>query len=119
MSSVEHPVFACDLTAIPPDERPRHGEVVSRLFAAVGEVLDLPAGFAFRLPAEPAMLRLAAEFVARECRCCPFFGFVLELAPAGRALWLRVEGPAGAKDFARAEFAPHLPAGLLAVVDAG
>ena len=118
MISDEHTVFACDLTAIPPDERGRHGEVVNLLFAAVGEVLDLPAGFAFRLPPEPAVLLLAAEFVARESRCCPFFGFALELAPAGRSLWLRVEGAAGTKDFARAEFGPYLPAGVRAGVDA-
>jgi hypothetical protein len=106
----ESPVLACDLTAIPPDERERHAEVTRRLFAATIEAREEPAGFAFRLPPEPALLLLAAEFVARESRCCPFFGFGIELAPAGGPLWLRLSGGAEVKAFARAEFGSLLPA---------
>lgn len=62
MSIDERLVFACDLTAIPPDERERHGQVTESLFAAVVEVRELPTGFGFRLPPAPAMLLLAAEF---------------------------------------------------------
>jgi hypothetical protein len=111
--------LACDLTAIPADERERHGDVARSLFAAVQETREEPGGLAFRLAPELAMWLLAAEFVARESRCCPFFGFALELAPAGRSLWLRITGGPEIKAFARAELALHLPDGVLGGVGRG
>ena len=105
--------LACDLTAIPADERGRHGEVTRQLFAAVKEAREEPGGFTFQLSPEPALLLLAAEFVARESRCCPFFGFAIELAPDGGPLWLRLTGSPEVKAFARAEFASYLSDGAL------
>jgi hypothetical protein len=111
MINDERSVLACDLTAIPADERGRHGEVARQLFATAHEAREEPGGLAFRLPPEPAMLLLAAEFVARESRCCPFLGFAIELEPDGGPLWLRLAGSPEVKAFARAEFAPFLPDG--------
>ena len=109
MVNDERSALACDLTAIPADERGRHGEVARQLFAAVQAARDEPGGLAFRLPPEPATLLLAAEFVARESRCCPFFGFAIELEADGGPLWLRLTGRLEVKEFARAEFASFLP----------
>jgi hypothetical protein len=105
-------VYACDMTAIPPDERGRHAEVVEQLFARLNHVAETPTGFVFSLSPEPATLLLAAEFISRECRCCPFFGFALELAPHGAALRLRVDGEPGVKAFILAEFGSVLPPGV-------
>ena len=113
MVNDERSVLACDLTAIPSDERGRHGEVARQIFAAVQAAHEEPAGLAFRLPPEPAVLLLAAEFVARESRCCPFFGFAIELEPDGGPLWLRLTGRPEVKAFARAEFGALLLDGVL------
>ena len=58
--------------------------------------------YALRLPAET--LLTAAEWISLERRCCPFFGFTLEMERHGGPLWLRVTGPKGIKQFIRAEF---------------
>jgi hypothetical protein len=116
MINDEHRPLACDMTAIPADERGRHGEVTRLLFAAVQEARDEPDALAFRLPPSPAMLLLAAEFVARESRCCPFLGFAVQLAPDGGPLWLRLTGRPEVKAIARAELASMLPEGALSDV---
>jgi hypothetical protein len=101
--------LACDLTAIPPDERDGHTAAARALFAAVAEARDLPDGHAFRLPAESRLLTLAAEFIARERLCCPFFTFTLEVTPARGPLWLRITGPDGARKILTAELGHLLP----------
>jgi hypothetical protein len=95
--------LACDMTAIPPHERGHHAEVARALFTAAAEMRDLPDGHAFRLPADTRLLTLAAEFIARERLCCPFFTFTLEIAPVRGPVWLRITGPAGAKEVLAAE----------------
>lgn len=47
------------------------------------------------------------EFVGRERLCCPFLEFVVAEAPERRTVELHIGGPAGAKEFIRAEL--HLP----------
>lgn len=64
------------------------------------------------------MLLRAAEFISLERLCCPFFGFALDVAPEGGALWLSLTGRDGVKPFIAAEIGDHLsesvvrPAGL-------
>jgi hypothetical protein len=43
------------------------------------------------------------QFVARERLCCPFLTLVIGAALEGRNVELRIGGPAGAKEFIRAE----------------
>jgi hypothetical protein len=103
--------LACDLAALAPAERERHGVVTERLFAAVRERRETPDGVAFGLPPERALVLLAAEFITREACCCPFFRFTLELQPHGEALWLRLEGGPGVKAFLQAQLGlPSAPA---------
>lgn len=95
--------IACDLTAIDPSQRAQHHQTSQLVFAAVEQVVERSNGYAFRLPVDSAMLLKAAEFVANERLCCPFFGFMLELEPSNAAMWLHLTGPDAIKPFIRAE----------------
>ena len=103
--SSEKPVvpLACDLDAIPAGERNTHQTTSGSLFAAVLEVQELPDGYAFRLPAEAAMVRQVAAYIANERLCCPFFRFELTVDSGEGPLWLRLTGGAGVKEFLAAE----------------
>ena len=101
-SDAQSDVLACDRGAIAPDQRAAHQALAAELLLqAAQERVELPDGYAFRFASE----RYAdvAAFVANERRCCPFFYFTLEVAPAQAPLWLRIGGPAGAKALRRAE----------------
>jgi len=99
--------FACDMTAIPAEQRGAYHALVRRLMTeAVEEISELPDGLAFRFPAEE--YDALTEFVGRERLCCPFLTFALEVSPDRGPLRLRLTGAAGAKDFIRAEL--RLPA---------
>jgi hypothetical protein len=98
------PAIACDLTAIAPEQRERHGVIAEQLFGAVQETQELPDGYAFRLPGTSEMLLKAAEFVSNERLCCSFFGFTLEIEPQGGSLWLKLTGSEQVKQFIQAEF---------------
>jgi hypothetical protein len=43
------------------------------------------------------------DWVALERRCCPFFGFAIEVEPDGGPIWLSLTGDEGVKDFIRLE----------------
>jgi hypothetical protein len=103
MSEQENLVIACDLTAIDAAERDQHMLTGKQLFASVTEVKELADGFAFRLPAETLVLRSAADFIANERLCCPFFDFTLKVGAQG-GLWLSLTGSDEVKQFVRAEF---------------
>ena len=98
--------FACDMTAIPAEERGAHLALIHHLMSeVVTEIRELPDGLTFRFPADA--YDAVARFVARERLCCPFLGFVLDVTPEQGPLWMRVTGAEGVKQFIRAEF--HLP----------
>jgi hypothetical protein len=104
--------FACDMTAIEASQRGRHIATIDALFSNAGEIRELPNGYAFRLPNESDVLLKAAEFIALERLCCPFFGFAIEVEPEGGALWLSLTGREGVKPFIVAEVGQHLTASL-------
>ena len=94
--------FACDMTAIPADQRAAHHALSRRLTAeAAVEVRDVPDGlsFTFRADAYDDVMR----FVRLERLCCPFLGFSIEVAPQGGTVQLTLSGPPGAAAFIRAE----------------
>lgn len=98
--------LTCDLTAIAPAERGAHQEVIRRLASEiVGDIVELPDGLALRFAADA--YDTVVRFVAGERLCCPFLTLTLEISPARGALWLRLTGPAGIKEFLRAEL--HVP----------
>lgn len=120
-SVTEGPAIACDLTAIAPEQRGQHISAMEQLFALVQETRELPNGYAFRLPQEPDMWLRAAELIANERLCCPFFGFALELEPDGGPLWLKLTGGEGVKQFIQTVSSPvdfHRADGLRLVAEA-
>ena len=95
--------IACDLSALSPDQRARLREVRSQLRPMVREVRDLPDGYAFVLSAPEGSLVRVAEFIDLERSCCPFFRFELEVQDEGGAVWLRLTGRMGVKQFIATE----------------
>ena len=101
-------VFVCDMSAIEPSQRKLHVATAREVFQAVQEIQELPNGYAFRLPNEATVLLKVAEFIMREKLCCPFFGFRVEVQPAGGPLWLSLTGSDGVKPFIQAEIGEAL-----------
>jgi hypothetical protein len=94
--------FACDMTAIPAEQRGAHHALIRRLMTkAVEEIIERPDGLAFRFPAQE--YEAVAEFVGRERLCCPFLTFALDVTPERGPLTLTLTGADGVKDFIRAE----------------
>src|SRR5688572_27773 len=100
------PVLACNLKAIPPDQREQHGVLASQLFSAALETVELSDGYAFRLPTQSDVLINAATFIANERLCCPFIHFNLEITPNSGVIWLRLTGGQGVKELLKAELLP-------------
>jgi hypothetical protein len=99
-------VFACNRAALDAAAQSRRQELAAHLQTTTQEVQERPDGYAFRYPADSFFA--AAEFVALERRCCPFFRFQLDLAPDGGPLWLSITGEEGVKDFLLAELGADL-----------
>lgn len=108
MTEKESP-FACDMTAIAPEQRGAHLATIEKLFRSVESLGELPNGFAFQLPNQSDFLLLVAEFISLERLCCPFFGFEVEVEREGGSLWLKLTGREGVKPFILAEIGDHLP----------
>src|SRR5687768_10294785 len=107
MTNEETP-FACDMSAIPADERDAHLATIKRLFQSVESSEEVSNGYRFRLSGIPDVLVLAAEFIALERLCCPFFAFGLEVEAEKGAVWLSLTGREGVKPFILAEIGEHL-----------
>lgn len=94
--------FACDMTAIPAEQRGAHHALIRRLMThTLEDISELQDGLAFRFPA--IEYDAVTEFVGRERLCCPFLTFALEVSSDRGPLRLRITGADGAKDFIRAE----------------
>jgi len=92
-------ILACNLQAIPPEQRPAHHANVERVFAAVQEMRELPTGYALRLPNETGLLQTVVAFISYERLCCPFFHFELDIEPEQGPIWLRLSGATDVKPF--------------------
>ena len=68
-----------------------------RLLSMALEKRELADGWALQLPNDDAMLLSFARWTVDERRCCPFLTFVIEREPEPGALWVRITGPAEAK----------------------
>jgi hypothetical protein len=96
--------FACDRAALSPEARARHfDELGPQLRGLTSVSRELSNGYAFQFPADPATVRIVAEWAAGERLCCPFFDIAIRLAPEGGPLWLTLTGRTGTKDFIRAD----------------
>ena len=92
--------FACDILAIPADERPSHRELTRRLIA-IAAIRETTNGFTFEFPLEEHSA--VSRFAASERLCCPFLALTLEVTGEQGPVRLHLTGPTGAKAFVRAE----------------
>ena len=95
------PPLACVPGAISAAERPAHFALLTHLFGVAHERIEIANGYAFRFDADA--FDDVARFVTNERRCCPFLNFSIELSRDGGALWLRLTGPSGTREFLDAE----------------
>src|SRR3954471_12794458 len=95
--------LACDMTAIPAEQRPVHLAKSRELFSEIEETRELPNGYEFRFADEPNVLKRLADFVSLEKLCCPFLQFEIEVEAENGPVWLRLMGREGVKEFIREE----------------
>ena len=100
--------LACNLNAMTAEQRERYRALSRQIWQAVEETQELSDGYAFRLPADPALCQVTAEFITLERLCCPFFSLAVELEHDGGPMWLRVTGRDGVKAFIAAEMGQQL-----------
>ncbi len=100
-------VIACDPNAVPADMREQWVETGTQVYASVLEVQDIAGGYAFRLPADSAMLLKVAAYISNERLSCAFIHFTLEVEPYGGPFWLRLTGGVGVKEYMRSVFETH------------
>jgi hypothetical protein len=94
--------FYCDLSAMNAAQRQQHTANTQQLFQSIHEIRELSDGYAFR--ADQGYFTRAAEFIALERLCCPFFDFTLAISAGDASFWLHITGPHGVKAFMQAEF---------------
>ena len=90
---------------LPLEQRKRHfDELGPELRSMVKGVRELPDGYEFQFPSDPATFQLVAEWAAFEHLCCPFFDIDLRLEREHGAFWMRLTGREGVKEFINADF---------------
>ena len=77
----------------------RQAQITEEIFRECQEVNELADGYEFRFAGGDEWFGRLTEFVAVERKCCPFFTFYLIFAPQQSAIWLRLQGAAGVKEF--------------------
>jgi hypothetical protein len=108
--AAEAPAIACDWTVFDSAERSAHTGNVTALFAGAHALTETEWGYAFQLGTDAASLRRAADFIAHEGRCCPFFRFDLRVTPTDDRAWLEISGGEGVKGYMQDQLLPRLEA---------
>ena len=93
--------IACNLSE--PELRLRRETLASDIFKDFQQVDELTDGYSFRFPGNDVCAAKLLEFITFERRCCPFMTFELIFEPGQGAIWLRLRGAAGVKEFIRNE----------------
>ena len=96
--------FYCNTKALNPTERARHKLLTDKLVAQRARIVETEKGYEFQYSPSTVSLAELAEWVAAESKCCPFFGFHIDLENEGTLLCLRLTGEKGVKEFVRVEF---------------
>lgn len=96
--------FVCNMNALSATEQERYKQLVRNLDENRQAIKELDDGYAFRYKADSQTILEAAEFIAYERLCCPFFDLELAVEHDTNRLWLRLRGQDGIKDFIRLEF---------------
>lgn len=95
--------LACDMTAIPAQQRPVHLAQSRELFSQIEETRELSDGYEFRFVGEQNVLQRLVDFISLEKLCCPFLSFAIEIEAESGPIWLRLNGREGVKEFIREE----------------
>jgi hypothetical protein len=101
--SAETP-FACRFDAFPSRARARHAGLIDQLRSRLGEVRELPDGYAFRFADDGTVFGRLAEWVRLESICCSFLRFELKVERRSGPVWLSLTGGKGVKEFLRNQF---------------
>lgn len=105
----ESPI-ACDLTGLTPKARKRLvNELAPALHARHKTIREVADGYEFEFPSDPATFQMVVEWVGDERLCCPFFDIDVRLEREKGALWVRLSGREGVKQFIRADFGKWFP----------
>jgi hypothetical protein len=96
--------FYCNAKALNPSERAHHKLLTDKLVAKRTQIVETEKGYEFQYSFATISLAELADWVAAESKCCPFFGFHIDLEDEGKLLCLRLTGEEGVKPFIRAEF---------------
>jgi len=96
--------FYCNTKALNPTERARHKLLTEKLIGQRTRIVETERGYEFQYSPSTVSLVELAEWVVTESKCCPFFGFHIDLENEGTLLCLRLTGEKGVKEFVRAEF---------------
>jgi hypothetical protein len=97
---------ACGGGVLKPSERARHTALTEELRSAVRWVQELPCGYAFRFPDDPALSSRLVEWVVLERRRCPSIEFDILASDRGEPVILRLTGREGVKAFVAGQLAP-------------
>lgn len=108
MSDLNDPhetIFACDISALTPEQFEHHKIGSSKLFAAALEVQETSMGYKFRFTNDSTVLPELADFITYDRLCCPFFVFGIEVESHGGSIWMHISGVEGVKLFIMGELA--------------
>jgi hypothetical protein len=94
--------IVCEMGVFSPQQRRRYDTLAKKLRAAALEIREVETGYAMRLSDAKISVPEAGEWMLLESKCCPFLEIALE--PEGGALWMRLSGRAGVKEFLKSEF---------------
>ncbi len=96
--------FACNMNALTPEQRERHGQLERVLRSALVAVHELSNGYDFEFRPHPAIYSALTEITPLEHACCPFFAISLRIEQTGALFW-QLTGSDGVKPFIKMEFA--------------
>jgi hypothetical protein len=106
-ADTEEFLFYCDMTALTPEQRTAHQELIGQLFGTlVQETRELPDGYRYRFDNE--QYPLLATFIANEQSCCPFLTFNLTVASHRGPVWLQLTAPGDVKPFLMEELGHYI-----------
>ena len=101
--------FACNVAALTSTERHRHFDELGPALRKVKTgVRELPDGYEFRFPSDRKTVGMLLEWVDQERLCCPFFDISVHFEPEGGAVWMRLTGRPGTKEFIKLDAGPWL-----------
>lgn len=97
--------FACDRLALDPAARTRHFDELGPMLRAMHKTTrELPDGYEFEFPGDAKTYALLNEWAQGGRLCCPFFDIAVRAEREAGAIWVRLTGRTGTKDFIKSDF---------------